>query len=182
MANKTILENDLPVFSKLLCFCPFLHNFCDHKVHNFIKTSGSSGQKLFCVDLTRALVESGIPIFKTGAIETLETRNFKKEEQWKIFMEAGEMLTGFAREKFDASLRKNPDIKRFVENNDPEFRLKTLYAPLVSVEVERGGGAYLPGKAPAFLDVVILRFVRRCIVVCTPIMAPRLFFARKSIH
>uniref|UniRef100_A0A915I4V6 DUF4371 domain-containing protein n=1 Tax=Romanomermis culicivorax TaxID=13658 RepID=A0A915I4V6_ROMCU len=74
--------------------------------------------------------------FLRTAIEKLETQGLAKEKQWKIVTDALQCMDGFAKEKLLASLNRNPDVKAFVENKDPEFRLQTAYAPLVSVDVE----------------------------------------------
>lgn len=63
-------------------------------------------------------------------------------EQWKIYSDAGLKLSGFALEKFESSLSKSPHVKEFSTNNNPEFRLKTQFTPLVSVDVERSFSKY----------------------------------------
>lgn len=74
--------------------------------------------------------------FLPVATEKLETQNLTKDDKWKIFNDALSCLDGFAREKFAASLGKNLDIKSFITKIIPEIQLKSLYAPLVSVDVE----------------------------------------------
>jgi len=37
----------------------------------------------------------------------------------------------------ESSISKIPDLKRFFENKNLEFKLKATYAPLTSVDVER---------------------------------------------
>lgn len=80
--------------------------------------------------------------FLVQAIEKLESSTLTKDEQWRIFKETGSILTGFAKDKFDASLQKNPDVVKFATNDNPQFRLETMFAPLVSVDVERSFSQY----------------------------------------
>ena len=51
-------------------------------------------------------------------------------------------LSGNSLEKLRKSLTKNSDLKKLTENTDYDFKLKTRYAPLVSVEVERSFSKY----------------------------------------
>ncbi len=45
--------------------------------------------------------------------------------------------------KLEKSLRKNPDLKKFTnDDNDYEFRCNIKFAPLVSVDVERSSDKY----------------------------------------
>jgi len=70
-------------------------------------------------------------------IEKLESGSLTKEAQWRIVQEAGTALTGSARQAFEAGLNSNPDVAKFATNDNPQFRLETMYAPLVSVDVGR---------------------------------------------
>jgi len=70
-------------------------------------------------------------------IEKLETRKLKLETQLEILNSVKSKLEGEPLQKLEESLIKNPDFIKFTANQELEHRLKTLYAPLVSVEVER---------------------------------------------
>lgn len=76
------------------------------------------------------------------AIQKLEKRGLSKDEQWKIYNDVSLMMDGFAKEKFTASLGRNPDVLAFVTEKNPEIRLKSMFAPLVSVDVERSFSQY----------------------------------------
>uniref|UniRef100_A0A915KVZ5 Uncharacterized protein n=1 Tax=Romanomermis culicivorax TaxID=13658 RepID=A0A915KVZ5_ROMCU len=60
------------------------------------------------------------------AINKLELNTLSKEDQWCIFPETGTILIRFAKEKFDLSLKKNPNIVAFAENDNSQFRLVML--------------------------------------------------------
>jgi hypothetical protein len=75
--------------------------------------------------------------FLPESIEKLETRNLKIEEQMAIIESVKSQLKGFALEKLEESLRKNPDLIKFTNPDNFDQRFNTLYAPLVSVEAER---------------------------------------------
>lgn len=76
------------------------------------------------------------------AIEKLEKCGLTKDEQWQLFQDAASALSGFAKDKFASSLENNPDAVKFATDQNPQFRLATLYAPLVSVDVERSFSQY----------------------------------------
>jgi len=80
--------------------------------------------------------------FLPSAITKLEERSLKMSDQLEILNDIKTKLDGVSKEKLETSLRKNPDLKAFTENIGFEHRLKTLYAPLVSVEVERSFSLY----------------------------------------
>ena len=61
----------------------------------------------------------------------------KLEVQLEILNSVKSKLEGESFQKPEESLVKNPDFLKFTTNQELEHRLKTLYAPLVSVEVER---------------------------------------------
>lgn len=75
------------------------------------------------------------------AIKKLEAQGITVQEQWNILQEVQSQLPGFAKAKLEASLAKNPDILKIVENfktvENLEFCIKAKYAPLTSVDVER---------------------------------------------
>jgi len=80
--------------------------------------------------------------FLVYAIEALEKEGEEKEVQWKVVSDVLEKLHGSAKEKLLDSLSKNPDVKEFATIKEPELRLRTRYAPLVSVDVERSFSVY----------------------------------------
>jgi hypothetical protein len=93
-------------------------------------------------------------IFLTQIITQLQEQNIKLGKQKSLLEDAKCKLTGFAREKLDKSLSKNPDLETFCNNNDYDHRLITEYAPLVSVDVERSFSKYknlLTDKRQSFL-------------------------------
>ena len=63
-------------------------------------------------------------------------------DQLEILNDIKRKLDGVPKEKLEMSLKKNPDFKAFTENMGFKHRLKTIYAPLVSVEVERSFSLY----------------------------------------
>ena len=75
--------------------------------------------------------------FLPEKITQLENSCLKMKEQLKI-LEVKTKLSGFSKEKLDISLSKNSDLYKFTwKNNSMDHQIKTLYAPLISVEVER---------------------------------------------
>lgn len=93
-------------------------------------------------DVKNEIYSTATYSFLPSTIEKLEAQLEKKEDQWAVFNEIMPLLDGFAKEKLQSSLKKNPDIINFTGNIDPEFRFKTMYAPLVSVDVERSFSTY----------------------------------------
>ncbi len=63
-------------------------------------------------------------------------------KQMKILKNVEQKLSGNSLEKLRKSLAKNPDLKKLTENTDYDFKFKTRYAPLVSVELERSFSKY----------------------------------------
>jgi len=49
---------------------------------------------------------------------------------------------GYTLVRLNQSLRKNPDLDKFLNITDVTFAVNTQYAPLVSVEVERSFSLY----------------------------------------
>jgi hypothetical protein len=76
------------------------------------------------------------------AIEDLQTQSLKVTKQMEILKSVEQKLSGNSLEKLRKSLTKNPDLKKLTENTDYDLNLKTRYAPLVSVEVERSFSKY----------------------------------------
>jgi hypothetical protein len=89
--------------------------------------------ELFCVATFK---------FLTTGIERLEQQGLTKEAQWSIYREVEQFLDGSAQHRFSSNLSRNPDVKSFATEADPEKRLKTRFAPLVSVDVERSFSLY----------------------------------------
>ena len=80
--------------------------------------------------------------FLPDVIEKLEMQKVEKEIQWSVFEGIRPLLHDFAKQKLVSSLEKNPDVLNFATNIHPEFRLKTKFAPLVSVDVELSFSQY----------------------------------------
>lgn len=72
----------------------------------------------------------------------LETQGLKISEQTEVLDTLKKKLTGPSLAKLNSSLDKNPGFKSFTENDSVEFCIKTKYAPLVSVDVERSFSSY----------------------------------------
>ena len=66
------------------------------------------------------------------AIQSLEEEDMKEKEQWKKSMSVRDSLDGFAKDKFELNLKKNPDVETFAT-----LRILTRYVPLVSIDVEQ---------------------------------------------
>jgi len=81
-------------------------------------------------------------MFLIDIITQLQEPNIKLEKQLNLLEEAKTKLTGFAKEKLQTSLSKNPDLVNFTENRDFTQRVNHIYAPLVSVDVERSFSQY----------------------------------------
>lgn len=81
--------------------------------------------------------------FLIDKFSKLHMENSKISEILKILEDLKSGLHGFAREKLLCCLEKNPDLDRFISiEKDYEFQGKILYAPLVSVSVERSFSQY----------------------------------------
>lgn len=81
--------------------------------------------------------------FLCDSITKLESRSLTTEAQCGILKAVESDLEGFAKDKLNACLKKNPDLKVFVNNSETlEFKWRTKYAPLVSVDVERSFSMY----------------------------------------
>src|SRR5690606_8794753 len=57
-------------------------------------------------------------------------------------MDVESFLSGVYKDKFIQSKERNPDLIKFATEENPEKRLKTRFAPLVSVYVERSFSQY----------------------------------------
>jgi hypothetical protein len=72
----------------------------------------------------------------------MEKADLPKETQWKNVQSVLNSLSGGLKTKLLKSLKKNPDVERFVDDKDLTFRCKTKFAPLTSVDVERSFSIY----------------------------------------
>ena len=70
-------------------------------------------------------------------IQSFEEEDLKKKEQWMKSMSVGDSLDGFAKDKFELNLKKNPDVESLATLTEPPLRLLTRYVPLVSIDVEQ---------------------------------------------
>jgi hypothetical protein len=66
-------------------------------------------------------------------IQSFEEEDTKMKEQWKKLMSVRDCLDGFAKDKFELNLKKNPDVKTLT---DLALRILTRYFSLVSIDVE----------------------------------------------
>jgi hypothetical protein len=81
--------------------------------------------------------------FLTEALIELQTQGLKLSKQLEILGAVKDQLQGNCLVKLEKSLRKNPDLKKFIkDDNDYEFRCNIKFAPLVSVDVERSFSKY----------------------------------------
>jgi hypothetical protein len=80
--------------------------------------------------------------FLPKIITKLQEPNIKLKKQTDLVEEALLKLNGFAKEKLQKCLSKNPDYKIFCYNDDFEHRKITEFAPIVSVDVERSFSQY----------------------------------------
>ena len=98
--------------------------------------------ELFAVHTFKILVNS---------ITKLEEQGQSKAKQWEILQNVLQTLEGFAKEKLESSIARNPDLAAVgdpANNQDLEFNVRTKYAPLVSVDVERSFSVYKTTLAP----------------------------------
>ena len=70
-------------------------------------------------------------------IQSLEEEDMKKKEQWKKLMSVRDSLDGFAKDKFELNLKKNPDVETFATLTELPLRMLTRHSPLVSIDVEQ---------------------------------------------
>ena len=116
------------------------------KIKEFIKNlkdkskAIASAKKLMeSTDLQSKLLDSMQYTFLPKAIEKLEFKGLKFDEQISIVEQVKTKLNGSALAKLEKSLKKNPDICKFRDPKITSFshRYKTTFAPCVSVDVER---------------------------------------------
>ena len=50
-------------------------------------------------------------------------------------MNVGDSIDGFAKDKFELNLKKNPDVETFATLTELSLRMLTRYVPLVSIDV-----------------------------------------------
>ena len=70
-------------------------------------------------------------------IQSLEEEDIEKKEQWKKLMGVRNSLDGFAKDKFELNLKKNPDVETFATSTELPLWMLTRYDPLVSIDVEQ---------------------------------------------
>ena len=109
--------------------------------------------------------------YLTAAIKRLEEQGLEKENRWDIFTSVREQLDGFAKDKLESSLQKNPDIEEFVTSVELPFRVNTRFAPLVSVDVERSFSIYKDILSPnrnrlTFKNVEMLNVLKYSSFMC----------------
>jgi len=81
--------------------------------------------------------------FISDALIKLQTESLKTSEQIAILNNVKEKLSGKFLNKLQKSLQKNPDLEKFLNiENMYDFKVKTKFAPLVSVDVERSFSKY----------------------------------------
>jgi hypothetical protein len=98
------------------------------KVQNLIK---SEGFEEILLDLYQYKF---IPQF----ITKLQNTQLKSKESYEMIKEVEKRLSGPPLKKLKDSLNKNPDIEKFTsDGNTFDFKFRTRFAPLVSVDVER---------------------------------------------
>ena len=59
-----------------------------------------------------------------------------------------EQLDGFAKEKLESSLQKNPDVEEFTTFVELPYQVNMKFAPLVSVDVDRSFSIYKDVLSP----------------------------------
>lgn len=79
--------------------------------------------------------------FLTEAITKLETRGLTVKEQLNVLNDVKSKLSGDDLTKLESVLSKNPDLY-FFKDMAVDEKLKALYAPLTSVDVERSFSIY----------------------------------------
>uniref|UniRef100_A0A915I6P4 DUF659 domain-containing protein n=1 Tax=Romanomermis culicivorax TaxID=13658 RepID=A0A915I6P4_ROMCU len=79
-----------------------------------------------------------------NAIQTLRNFESGKQSHYSLYERIGQSLTGMAYNKFVENLAKNPDVRRFVDDdeNGVDFGEKTKFAPLVLIDIEETFSQY----------------------------------------
>ncbi|PSN37694.1 hypothetical protein C0J52_22012 [Blattella germanica] len=80
-------------------------------------------RELFCVHSYKYL---------PAAIKRLEEQSLEKEKQWDILTSVRAQLDGFAKQKLESSLQKNPDVEEFATSIELPFRVP---AHLLSADI-----------------------------------------------
>ena len=95
------------------------------------------------IDIQNHLMEIKKYEFIPLAIEKLEKQGLKAQEQIDIVEDVKSKLSGNPLNKLLSSLAKNPDYNSFRNSNKSfEHQFITMYAPYVSVDVERSFSMY----------------------------------------
>lgn len=108
------------------------------------KAIASAKNLMESTDLQSKLLNLMQYTFLPRAIERLESKGLKFDEQISIVEEVKTKLNGFTLVKLEKSLKKNPDIYKFRDAKTTSFshRVKTTFAPCVFVDVERSFSIY----------------------------------------
>ena len=94
-------------------------------------------------DVKNELVEINSFNFLPDKIKELESASLTVTQQLGIIENVKRNLFGEYLNKLNNSLSKNPDLLKFTsEDNLIDHRIKTVFAPLVSVDVERSFSTY----------------------------------------
>jgi hypothetical protein len=94
-------------------------------------------------DVKNQLLSLHLYRFLPKKIEEIQSNSLSLSQQLDILKKVEEKLDGFALDKLKSCLAKNPDLLNFTsKNNSMDFLIKTSYAPLVSVAVERSFSTY----------------------------------------
>ena len=103
-----------------------------------------------------------------GYITRLERQGLSLDEQVEIINEVKAKLNGDYLAKLKKSLEKNQDFKKITSCDEIEFRIKTRFDPLVSVDVERSFSVFKSfsrSNRNSFLECSIEKHM---VIICNP--------------
>ncbi len=111
------------------------------------KSKAIKDAKILCKSsLVKSQLQNMNPFrFILEKIKLFQTSNLSIQQQMDLLNDTKKNLKNveYAFQKMAKYLKKNPDLLKFTsETNSPEFKRKTKFAPLVSVEVERSFSKY----------------------------------------
>lgn len=139
------------------------------KTDAFLNALPSSNKKIAILKMLVKNTEFKKQIFSVtdyeklpSSITLLEKQNLSKKDQLDILQSFKESVTGEPLVKLLKSLQKNPDFHNFTTNDEIDFSIKTKYAPLVSVEVERSFSrfkAFFRSNRQSFTEMSIERYM-----------------------
>ena len=101
-------------------------------------------------------------------ITRLERQGLSLDEQVDIINEVKANLNGEYLVKLERSLEKNPDFKKLTSCDEVEFRIKTRFAPLVFVDVQRSFSvfkSFFRSNRNSFLESSIEKHI---VIICNP--------------